>query len=100
MKLISYGRRIAMVLTGLAVSLAGLAGLAVMAGAASAATGMLPPPDSSGGTGPAAPTVVAGGTPGWQIALIAVGAALAAAVIAVLVYRARQSRLRLASETA
>jgi hypothetical protein len=100
MKLINYWRRIAIVLTGLGVTLAGLAGLAVMAGAASAATGMLPPPESGGAAAPVAPTVVAGGTPGWQIALIAVGAALAAAVIAVLADRARHSRLRLAGETA
>ena len=45
-------------------------------------------------------TIVAGGMPGWQIALIAVGAALAAAVIAVLVDRTRQGRLRLAGEAA
>ena len=100
MKLINYRHRLAIVLTGLAVSLAGLAGLTVLAGAASAATGMLPAPDSSGGIAPAAPTVVSGGMPGWQIALIAVGAALAAAVIAVLVDRARQSRLRLTGEAA
>jgi hypothetical protein len=97
MKLIRYWRRIAIVLTGLGVS---VAGVAVLAGAASAATGMLPPPDSSSGTVPAAATVVVGGMPGWQIALIAVGAALAAAVIAVLVDRARQGRLRLAGEPA
>ncbi|HEX4255921.1 MAG TPA: hypothetical protein VH089_12570 [Streptosporangiaceae bacterium] len=100
MKLINYWRRIAIVLTGLGVGLAGLAGLTMMAGAASAATDMFPAADSSGGTASVAPTVVAGGTPGWQIALIAVGAALAAAVIAVLVDRARHSRLRLAGETA
>jgi hypothetical protein len=33
-------------------------------------------------------TVVIGGMPGWEIALIAVGAALLAAAVAVLVYRA------------
>jgi hypothetical protein len=97
MKLIGYWRRIAIVLTGLGVS---LAGVAVLAGAASAATGMLPPPDSSSGTVPAEPTVVVGGMPGWQIALIAVGAALAAAVIAVLADRARLGRHRLAGEAA
>jgi hypothetical protein len=37
-------------------------------------------------------TVVAGGMPGWQIALIAIGAALAAATVAVLVDRARPAR--------
>ena len=34
-------------------------------------------------------TVVAGGVPGWQIALIAIGAALLAATVAVLLDRAR-----------
>jgi len=35
---------------------------------------------------------VAGGMPGWQIALIAIGAALVAAVVAVLAYRAWAAR--------
>jgi uncharacterized membrane protein YedE/YeeE len=43
-------------------------------------------------TSPAAPVVVVGGMPGWQIALIAVGAALVAAVVAVLAYRAWTAR--------
>jgi hypothetical protein len=34
-------------------------------------------------------TIVAGGMPGWQIALIAIGAALLAATVAVLVDRGR-----------
>ena len=100
MKLTKYWRRIAIMLTGLGVSLAGLGGVAVLAGAASAATTMLPAGETGGGAAPAGPTVVVGGMPGWQIALIAVGAALTAAVIAVLVDRARQSRLRLAGEAA
>jgi hypothetical protein len=37
-------------------------------------------------------TVVTGGTPGWQITVIAVGAALLAATAAVLVNRARAAR--------
>jgi hypothetical protein len=42
---------------------------------------------------PAAPVVtVVGGMPGWQIALIAIGAALVAAVCAVLAYRAWTAR--------
>ena len=36
--------------------------------------------------------VVVGGMPGWQIALIAAGAALAAAAVAVLAYRALIAR--------
>jgi Zn-dependent protease with chaperone function len=35
---------------------------------------------------------VAGGMPGWQIALIAIGAALVAAIVAVLAYRAWTAR--------
>jgi hypothetical protein len=42
---------------------------------------------------PTAPVVtVVGGMPGWQIALIAIGAALVAAVCAVLAYRAWTAR--------
>jgi hypothetical protein len=37
-------------------------------------------------------TVVVGGMPGWQIALIAAGAALVAATVAVLTYRAWTAR--------
>ena len=40
---------------------------------------------------------VSGGMPGWQIALIAIGAALAAAVCAVLADRALSARRRLAA---
>ena len=36
-------------------------------------------------------TVVVGGMPGWQIALIAIGAALLAATAAVLVHRGRMA---------
>lgn len=53
----------------------------------------LPPPDccTSGADTPV--TVITGsGMPGWQITLIAVGAALAAAVAAVLLDRARAAR--------
>ena len=39
-------------------------------------------------------TIVAGGMPGWQIALIAVGAALLAAALAVLADRALTARRR------
>jgi hypothetical protein len=44
-------------------------------------------------TSPAAPVItVVGGMPGWQIALIAIGAALVAAVVAVLAFRAWTAR--------
>jgi hypothetical protein len=38
--------------------------------------------------------LVTGGMPGWQIALIAAGAALLAAALAVIAYRARTTRRR------
>src|ERR1700722_13733976 len=74
-------------------------GLAVAAPAAFARP--LPPFGVSGAvTTPALPpvqvhTVVVGGMPGWQIALIAVGAALVAATIALLLDRARARTARL-----
>jgi hypothetical protein len=53
-------------------------------------------PDPGGGPAPepapATQTVVAGGMPGWQITLIAAGAALVAAVAAVLLDRAWTAR--------
>jgi hypothetical protein len=91
--------------------LAGLAGVLLAWGAAvpAAFAGMNPIPDPGGyigdpyigtvGTGPVAPTPITivhvintGGMPGWQIALIAVGAALLAATVAVLLDRARATR--------
>jgi len=104
-----------------AVILAGLAGalLALCAGAASAALAVVTAPlggDPHGrpglpagrpglATSPPLPirekhpplpahahTLVTGGMPGWQIALIATGAALAAAAFAILVERAWMAR--------
>ena len=92
-------RRTAGALAGLAGLACACLGLAVAAPAAFART--LPPFGVSGAaTTPAPPpaqvrTVVVGGMAGWQIALIAVGAALAAATIAVLVDRARARTARL-----
>jgi hypothetical protein len=77
---------------------AALAGLAVALVSFSAAPAFaVPPPGSDGSAGtPALPaqvhTIVVGGTPGWQIALIAIGAALFAATAAVLLDRARSAR--------
>ena len=55
----------------------------------------VPPPGGTSGDSPPlviqTRTVVDGGMPGWQIALIAVGAAVAAAVLAVLADRARNA---------
>ena len=53
----------------------------------------LPPPDccaTDATTGSV--TFITGGMPGWQIALIAVGAAMAAAILAVLLDRAWAAR--------
>ena len=60
------------------------------------ATEVPPPPADGGAAGAAGPvpvhTVVVGGTPGWQIALLAVGAAVLAAAAAVLVDRSLRAR--------
>ena len=105
---IRYIRRLAAALAGLAGAL-----LALGAGAPSAFARPWPPPNLGGGpAGPVIParlppgwnkhpplpvrahTLVAGGMPGWQIALIAAAAALLAAAVAVLAYRARAARRR------
>ena len=53
----------------------------------------LPPPDCCASGADAPVTVITGGgMPGWQITLIAVGAALAGAAMAVLLDRARAAR--------
>jgi hypothetical protein len=68
--------------------------LLTLAVAAPAALAVIP--DPGGGPAPAAQpaiqAIVAGGMPGWQIILIAAGAALVAAVTAVLLDRARMTR--------
>ena len=91
--------------------LAGLAfawlGLAAAAPAAFAQSAMIPVP-TGGGDGdlpvPAVQTVtrvvVVGGMPGWQIALIAVGAALFAAAVALIGYRVLTTRRQAAAATA
>jgi hypothetical protein len=92
-------------LSRLGAVLASLAVIAVgFASSASASTSMVPVPGSGGGgavgpDGSPAPvtvvrTVVVGGMPGWQIALIAVVAALVTAIAAVLVERSRTARRR------
>ena len=97
MTIIKRIRRFTAVLSGL-----GFAMLA-SAAAASAATTTLAPPVVGGGAAAPAPvvhTVVIGGMPGWQIALITIGVALAAAIAAVLVDRARSARRRLITSPA
>ena len=86
----------------LAAVLAGLAAV-LLAFAATPAFAMIPHPDP-GGPADITPTpvvpapahtvtlVTGGGMPGWQIALIAIGAALLGAAVAVLVGRARATR--------
>jgi hypothetical protein len=81
-----------------AAILTGLFGTLVVFGAAPAFA-MIPGPGGSP-VSPASPaippavvhTVVVGGTPGWQIALIAIGSALVAAAAAILADRARSRR--------
>jgi hypothetical protein len=82
-------RRITSVLAGLAgASLAFTAtppaAFATRVPPAGGADGQPPPPQVH--------TIVTGGMPGWQIALIAIGAALVAAALAVLLDRARATR--------
>ena len=62
--------------------------------AAPAAFAMQVPPPGERGSGAPAPVYVTtgGGMPGWQITLIALGAALVAATAAVLLDRARAAR--------
>ncbi|HEY2551134.1 MAG TPA: hypothetical protein VGI64_11205 [Streptosporangiaceae bacterium] len=84
-------RRIAAVVASLATACLGVAI------AAPAAFAMPLPPSQLAGGKPAhsaaqVQTVVAGGMAGWQIALIAIGAALIAATAAVLLDRARRAR--------
>ena len=87
---IRHIRRIAAVLAGLAAAL-------VAFGATPAFARVPVPPDVTAPPTPApvrtvTHTVVLGGMPGWQIALIAAGAALLAATVAVLTDRARTAR--------
>jgi hypothetical protein len=88
--------------------LAGLAGALVTVGVAAPAAfaKMLPDGGPPYGTGSAAPlpattirVVTAGGMANWQIALIAAGAAILGALLAVLLDRARSAR-RLPATTA
>jgi hypothetical protein len=67
------------------------------ASSASASTTVIPVGGSDGRPAPATVvhTVVVGGMPGWQIALIAVAAALVTAAVAVLADRTRTTRGRL-----
>jgi hypothetical protein len=91
--------RLRRLIVALAVVTCGVLG---WAGAVPAASASIIPVPADGPYGPApAPAVrliTAGGMPGWQITLIAVAAALAAAATVVVLDRARASR-RTASPT-
>jgi hypothetical protein len=78
-----------------AAALAGLAVALVASGATPAFAVRVPPPGESASITalpPQAHTIVASGMAGWQIALIALAAALFAATMAVLLDRARMAR--------
>jgi hypothetical protein len=89
--------RAGLVLAGIAVT---LLNVAVTVPASASSVLPLPPPGDPG-TLPAHPvdpvvrTLLVGGMPGWQIALIAIAASLVAAAAAVLAYRAWAIRVRL-----
>ena len=92
MNRIRHIRRPIEVLAALACALLGLGALTP---AAFASTITLPPHGDGGpaaGTRPGPVHFVVGGMPGWQIALIAAGAALLAAAVAVSLDRARAAR--------
>jgi hypothetical protein len=79
-------RRLSIILAGLGAGLLALA-------ASPTAFAQVLPPDPGRPTVPAQiPAIVTGGMPGWQITLIAAGAAALAAVAAVLLDRARTAR--------
>jgi hypothetical protein len=83
-------------------ALATLAGVLVMFGAAApAALATLPPPEPPATAVVSPPVVIqAGGMPGWQITLIALGAALLAAALAVIADRAWAARRSPAAKAA
>jgi hypothetical protein len=90
-----YRIRISAPVRRLAGALAALAGALLAAATAAPAAFALPrPPIGGGGRAAASPTVrvITGGMPGWQVALIAVGAALLAAAAAVFLDRTRATR--------
>ncbi len=87
-------RRITRPVTRLAAAAVAL--LAGLLAAPAAFASEAPPPGLGDTSTPAAPavvhTVTVGGTPGWQIALFMVAAAILAAVVAVLADRMRSAR--------
>jgi hypothetical protein len=83
-------RRIAAILGGLAASV-----LVVLTGATAAFAYAVPAPGGPVQSPARVHTIVAGGMPGWQIALIAIGAATVAAALAVSLDRARTAHQQL-----
>jgi hypothetical protein len=78
--------------------LAGLSGtMLALAATAPAALAVPPPPQPAVPVPVKVHTVVTGGMPGWQITLIAVGAALLAATLAVVLDRVWVARRRAAA---
>jgi hypothetical protein len=91
-------RRLAGILAGVTGAL-----LALTAASPAALAVNVPPP--GGGAGTVQPpsqvqTIVTGGMPGWQIALIALAAAVIAAAVAVIADRAWAARRHLPARTA
>ena len=89
--------RAGLVLAGIAVT---LLNVAVTLPASASSVLPLPPPGDPGTlqahpVDPVVRTMVVGGMPGWQIAMIAIAASLVAAAAAVLAYRAWTIRVRL-----
>jgi len=72
--------------------LAALAGILLALAAAPAAFALPPHGGGSGGGAQPPVQVIADGMPGWQITLIAAGAALAGAAVAILLHRAQMAR--------
>jgi len=98
-------RRLAILLAGLAAAMLG------SVASATAAFAWPDPPGEPGGVYPLLPTppvitrtvthtAVTGGMPGWQITLIAVGAAVLAAAIAVVLHRALAARRHVTANAA
>jgi hypothetical protein len=96
-------RRITRVLAGLAGTLLAFATAAPALAAPAVRAVRVPPPGGTAGSLPVVVhtrTIIQGGMPGWQIALIAAGAALIAAALAVLADRARVARRQMTAPTA
>src|SRR5690242_3828205 len=90
--LMTHLRRADLFLAGIVVTCLSLGGVLP----AAASTVVRDPPGGAPLTpmAPAVRTVVVGGMPGWQVALIALAAALVAAALAVLADRTRNTRSR------